>query len=239
MPDEIETIARDWTADADNVFDKVVAIEERLRNSGEFRYLVDTSLRAGPNSILEFLTETRAGFCQQFSATMAAMLRSIGIQSRVVVGWTAGSPVSEGQFSITTKDAHAWVEVYFPGWGWMPFEPTPGRTNPVSYVPVDETCSGPDCEGPGSPADPSTNSIERREATDVENSRPGGGSRGAGLQRPSRHDRRRGGAAVHQRQDGSAPRRDRRGPRPPARSSVPRRSGGGSACAGPRPSPGG
>jgi transglutaminase-like putative cysteine protease len=177
MPDEIETIALDWTADADNVFDRVVAIEQRLHNSGDFRYQVDTSLRAGSSSILEFLTETRAGFCQQFSATMAAMLRSIGIQSRVVVGWTTGSPVSEGQFSITTKDAHAWVEVYFPGWGWMPFEPTPGRTNAVSYVvPDDAACPGPDCEGRGSPDDPTT-PTQVREATTVENSRPGGGSR--------------------------------------------------------------
>ena len=96
MPDDIETIARAWTANADSVFDKVVAIEQRLHNSGEFRYQDDTSLRSGSSSILEFLTETRAGFCQQFSTTMAAMLRSIGIQSRVVVGWTTGRQVSDG-----------------------------------------------------------------------------------------------------------------------------------------------
>jgi transglutaminase-like putative cysteine protease len=150
VPDDLDgrirEIAIEWAADTDNVFDKVVAIEQRLHSSGEFRYQVDTHLRSGSSSILEFLTESRAGFCQQFAATMAAMLRSIGIQSRVVVGYATGVPVASGEYSVTTDFAHAWVEVYFPGWGWMPFEPTPTRTNAVTYVSSgDEPCAGRDC----------------------------------------------------------------------------------------------
>ena len=101
VPDDLDArireIALDWTADADNVFDKAVAIEQRLHNSGEFRYQVETPLRSGSSSILEFLTEARAGFCQQFAASMAAMLRSIGIQSRVVVGYATGSTGRTGR----------------------------------------------------------------------------------------------------------------------------------------------
>jgi transglutaminase-like putative cysteine protease len=147
MPDGIESVARAWTADAPTVFDRVVAIEQRLHSSGEFAYEIDTPLRSGSRSILEFLTESKAGFCQQFSTAMAAMLRSIDIQSRVVVGYATGSPTTApGEYSVTTDVAHAWVEVHFPGWGWMPFEPTPGRTNAVSYVSEsDDVCPGPDC----------------------------------------------------------------------------------------------
>jgi len=161
MPEDIRTIALDWTAGADSVFDKVVAIEQRLHSSGEFAYEIDTPLRAGSRSILEFLTVTKVGFCQQFSTTMAAMLRELGIQARVVMGFATGSPTTtRGQYSVTTQEAHAWVEVYFPGWGWMPFEPTPGRTNAVTYVaPAEGACPGPDCPDgqngatPGTPTD--------------------------------------------------------------------------------------
>jgi transglutaminase-like putative cysteine protease len=145
LPQGIEDLARAWTADADTVFDKAVAIEQRLRNPEEFIYDTHVPLRSGPSSILEFLTESKRGFCQQFATAMAAMLRSIGIQSRVVVGFATGVATGQpGQFSVSTEVAHAWVEVFFPGWGWMPFEPTPGRTNAVSYVSAgDPSC--PEC----------------------------------------------------------------------------------------------
>ncbi|MGH2679192.1 MAG: transglutaminase TgpA family protein [Actinomycetota bacterium] len=146
MPPEIEELALAWTAGAESTFDKVVAIEERLHSSGEFRYQVDTRLRAGTRSLLEFLQVSKAGFCQQFATSMAALLRSIGIQSRVAMGFATGTPTSTpGQYSVSTNVAHAWVEVYFPGWGWMPFEPTPGRINAVSYAEPAATCPGPDC----------------------------------------------------------------------------------------------
>ena len=152
LPEPIRQLARAWTADADSVYEKVVAIEQRLHSSGEFDYRIDVSLRSGSRSIEEFLTRTKAGFCQQFAVSMAAMLRSIGIQSRLVVGWATGTPTSAGRYSITSDAAHVWVEVYFPGWGWMPFEPTPGRTNAVRYVSAGDPV-GP-CTGAGCPDTP-------------------------------------------------------------------------------------
>jgi transglutaminase-like putative cysteine protease len=179
MPPEIEEIARDWTADADTVFDKVVAIEQRLHDSDDFIYEVDTTLRSGPSSILEFLTQRRRGFCQQFATSMAAMLRSIGIESRVVVGFATGVPTQQpGQYSVSTDFAHAWVEVYFPGWGWLPFEPTPTRTNAVSYVYTgDPDC--PDCEGGNGGGGATGSATEGREAGTEGALRPGLGPRGA------------------------------------------------------------
>jgi transglutaminase-like putative cysteine protease len=164
--EQIAPIARQWTAGAETVFDQVVAIEQRLHSSGEFAYDVDTPLRSGPSTILEFLTRSKVGFCQQFATAMAAMLRSIDIESRVVVGWATGVQTGQpGQYSVSSTAAHSWVEVYFPGWGWMPFEPTPGRTNAVSYVSVgDPSC--PECPdgggGTGQPAG-SPASVEARE----------------------------------------------------------------------------
>ena len=180
LDERIRAIALDWVRDADNVFDRVVAIEERLHSSGEFGYQVDTPLRSGSSSILEFLTETKAGFCQQFATSMAAMLRTIGIQSRVVVGYATGRPIAPGEYSFTTDVAHAWVEVWFPGWGWMPFEPTPTRTNAVTYVSAgDAPCPGQDCAGETPPRGTGGSATQNREATTIEGLRPGNGPRGA------------------------------------------------------------
>jgi hypothetical protein len=89
------------------------------------------------------------------------MLRSIDIQSRVAVGFATGGPVVEGRYSFTTEQAHAWVEVFFPGWGWMPFEPTPGRVNAMTYVAsTPDPCPGPDCiDDPSGGGGPSASGI--------------------------------------------------------------------------------
>jgi transglutaminase-like putative cysteine protease len=172
--EQIAALAEEWTADAPTVFDRALAIQERLQDPSEFSYTIDTPLRAGTRSILEFLTESKSGFCQQFSTAMAVMLRSLGIQSRVIVGYATGNLTrTTGQYSVMTDRAHSWVEVYFPGWGWMPFEPTPRRVNPtvVGYNPPTDACPGPGCVDTGtetggetgSPAGPGTSQRERIE----------------------------------------------------------------------------
>jgi transglutaminase-like putative cysteine protease len=152
-PTELSDIATDWTAGRTNVFDEVMAIQEHLRDTRVFHYDENTNARSGTQSILQFLTITRTGFCQQFADSMAVLLRSIGIPSRVVIGFTNGTrdPVTD-EYVITTDRAHSWVEVRFPGLGWMPFDPTPGRLNPVTagYT----RSSGDVCEGPDCPPDP-------------------------------------------------------------------------------------
>jgi transglutaminase-like putative cysteine protease len=152
--DAVRELAERWAVGADTDFDKAMAIQDHLR-SGEFTYTVHTSLHGGTRSILDFLTKSKAGFCQQFSTAMAVMLREIGVQSRVVVGFASGDRLGgTGQYSIKTSSAHSWVEVYFPDWGWMPFEPTPTRVNPVTtaYNTPAPACNGPTCPGQDGPS---------------------------------------------------------------------------------------
>jgi transglutaminase-like putative cysteine protease len=149
MPDEVRLLAQEWTKDADTDFDKALAIQTHFRDQSQFRYDETTELRGGTRSIVDFLMKEKRGFCQQFSTAMAVMLRELGIQSRVVVGFSSGTRSSAGgPFKVTTREAHAWVEAYFPVWGWMPFEPTPFRVNPVTVAyttPVQPACPGPGC----------------------------------------------------------------------------------------------
>jgi transglutaminase-like putative cysteine protease len=154
LPPQVEELAREWTAGADNVFDRARMIEEHLRTS--FEYRDDAAFGSGPTAILEFLNEDRAGFCQQFAASMAAMLRTLDIPARVVVGFTNGVPVN-GAWTVRSDRMHAWVEVLFKGVGWMPFEPTPNRTNPIGVI-YDR---GPleNCEGAGCPDDGVTTGV--------------------------------------------------------------------------------
>lgn len=141
MPTKIKDIATAWTAGATTNFDRVLAIQDHLNDPSQFRY--DTSVRpvADSTTLLRFLTTDRAGFCQQFATAMAALVRELNIPARVAVGFSTGAQVgptaADGTrtYRVTTANAHTWVEVYFPGYGWLPFEPTPQRTNPIADIP--------------------------------------------------------------------------------------------------------
>jgi hypothetical protein len=138
FPPEVHRIAVGITRGATTPFRKIVAIQDHLRS---FQYDVSVEYGNRSDAMVRFLTQDRRGFCQQFAGTMAAMLRSLGIPARIAVGFTPGSPGSDGRIHVTSHDYHSWVEVPFPGYGWLSFEPTPGRTNPVALpyqsVPAD------------------------------------------------------------------------------------------------------
>ena len=84
-----------------------------------------------------FLFDAKAGYCQQFSGAMALLLRMAGIPARVVTGFSTGAPDSKtGEFIVRDFDAHSWVEAYFPGWGWITYDPTPAAS-PARSQPAD------------------------------------------------------------------------------------------------------
>jgi transglutaminase-like putative cysteine protease len=130
VPSRIGGIARAWVKDAPTPYRRVLAIQDRLR---AFTYDENALPGHDVNDLLHFLTESKRGYCEQFAGTMAVMLRALGIPSRVAVGFTYGRfDQDTGVWRVTGKNAHTWVEVLFPGYGWLAFEPTPGRTNPVA-----------------------------------------------------------------------------------------------------------
>jgi hypothetical protein len=94
----------------------------------------------GPIPVLaQFLLTKHSGYCQMFSGAMALVLRLHGIPARVAEGFTTGTQsASSGAYIVTDRDGHAWVETYFPGWGWQPFDPTPTR-----HLPSDSSTSNP------------------------------------------------------------------------------------------------
>jgi len=123
-------IAREWADREPNPYRQVLALQQRFLG-GSFLYTLDVEPVADADAVLDFLTNTRRGFCQQFATAMALMVRELGYPSRVAVGYQPGT--AEGDtFLVQTKEAHAWVEVFFSGYGWLPFEPTPGRSNPLA-----------------------------------------------------------------------------------------------------------
>jgi hypothetical protein len=106
-------------------YSKAVALQEWFTQSGGFTYSLDVPPPSGASGLVDFVTKTKRGYCQQFAFAMAVMARLAGIPSRVVVGYTQGVYRGNGVWEVRTSDAHAWPELYFAGMGWLRFEPTP------------------------------------------------------------------------------------------------------------------
>ena len=107
-----------------------IDLESWFRSRGGFRYTDHPSV-FGPAPLVGFVAETRAGYCQYFAGAMALMLRYVGVPARVAVGFSSGSyDAKTGVWTVTDHDAHAWVEVWFRGYGWLPFDPTPSTGRP-------------------------------------------------------------------------------------------------------------
>lgn len=151
LPDRVRQLAEEVTADAENRYEKAKAVEEYFQANG-FTYETDDVAVPGEDEDYtdQFLFETKAGYCDNFSTSMAVMLRAVGIPTRWVKGFTPGEyqdTLESGAtvYEVTNANAHSWVEVYFPGSGWVPFEPTigfSGIANIVSHDDGDGTVDG-------------------------------------------------------------------------------------------------
>jgi transglutaminase-like putative cysteine protease len=126
----IRQIAERWAAGATSDYRKVLAIQQHFHN-GSFLYSTAVNTPVDAAGLFKFLTQTRVGFCQQYSSAMAVMVRALGLPARIGVGFRAGTPRGDGSYLVTTADAHVWVEVLFPGYGWLQFEPEPPATAPT------------------------------------------------------------------------------------------------------------
>ena len=117
--------AKRVVGDAATPYEAVLALEAWFRTRGGFRYDESPPKASGP-PLVAFVNRTKAGYCQHYAGAMSVMLRMLGIPARVAVGFGSGDFVDE-KWVVTDHDAHAWVEVWFRGHGWVAFDPTPGR----------------------------------------------------------------------------------------------------------------
>jgi transglutaminase-like putative cysteine protease len=110
--------------DSRTPYGAVEKLETWFASSGLFRYSNHPTVVSPP--LVGFVTRTRAGYCQYFAGAMALMLRYLGIPARVAVGFAGGQyDPNQHLWNISDREAHAWVEVWFDGYGWLPFDPTP------------------------------------------------------------------------------------------------------------------
>ncbi|WP_461611975.1 transglutaminase TgpA family protein [Cytobacillus kochii] len=139
LPDRVRELAEEIVAGHDNWFNQIREIEGYFARSG-FVYSQRDVAVPGPDEdyVDQFLFDTKLGYCDNFSTAMIVLARSAGIPTRWVKGFTEGERTNAnglhvGTYDITNNNAHSWVEAYFPGVGWIPFEPTTGFSNPVEY----------------------------------------------------------------------------------------------------------
>jgi transglutaminase-like putative cysteine protease len=147
----IGQIADEWTQDSISDYDKVLAIQQHFHSNG-FAYTTDVDVADDADALLTFLTQTKAGFCQQYATAMAVLVRELGLPARIAVGYQAGTLQDDGTYLVQSKNAHAWVEVFFEGYGWLPFEPTPGHgahpnAEPGTYLNPVKSSTNPDGSG--------------------------------------------------------------------------------------------
>lgn len=137
---EVRRLAENVVAGKEHPFDQAVAIERYLRTEYPYRLDVPRPPLVPPpdwDFAAYFLFDVRSGYCTYYSTAMAVMLRSLGIPARWVQGF-ALDPGGGTEVAVRNSQAHAWVEAYFPGYGWVLFDPTPRGDIPLpdrSYVP--------------------------------------------------------------------------------------------------------
>jgi transglutaminase-like putative cysteine protease len=129
LPQSIIDLARQVVAGKTTEYDKAKALQDFFRSPP---FVYDDTFTGGDssNALEQFLFTYRRGYCQQYAGAYAVMARVLGLPTRVAVGFSYGIQDAAGVWHVKDSFAHAWPEVYFPGSGWVPFEPTPGRGIP-------------------------------------------------------------------------------------------------------------
>ena len=181
LPQSVVELAQRLTSGQPSTYAKVRAIKDYFATTNGFQYDTETGAGSDETALEDFLFRSKRGYCEQYASSMAILLRAAQIPSRVAMGYTAG--YANGSYrTITTQNAHAWVEVYFPSWGWVTWDPTPlsdGTTYNPPYV-SDTGPSGPedDPENPSqTSAAPTASSAPTGTPEDEETTEAGAGGR--------------------------------------------------------------
>ena len=135
LPERVAVLARNVTAGAATPYDRAKAIEQYLKNNYAYNLEIEPP-PFGADGVDYFLFDSREGYSEYFGSAMTVLARSVGIPARMATGYTAGNPIDGSQvYLVADHHSHGWSEVYFNGFGWIPFEPTPGRAIPVALPP--------------------------------------------------------------------------------------------------------
>lgn len=152
LPDRVKDLAAQVTETGTNDYDKAVLLEKYLKTTFPYNNKPDLSKRTSPDFTDAFLFEIMEGYCDYYSTAFVVMARSVGIPARWVKGYASGvdiarqeslpflneqDPDAAGTYTVRNADAHSWAEVYFEGYGWIPFEPTAGFSLPSLEVSAD------------------------------------------------------------------------------------------------------
>ncbi|HXY14316.1 MAG TPA: DUF3488 and transglutaminase-like domain-containing protein [Terriglobales bacterium] len=126
----VSRVAEQIAASESNNYDKAAALERYLR--ANFKYTLQLPRASNRDPVAFFLFDRKQGHCEYFASSMAVMLRSLGIPSRVVNGFRTGEFNDlTSQYLVRASNAHSWVEAFFPGYGWIGFDPTPAAPVPI------------------------------------------------------------------------------------------------------------
>jgi transglutaminase-like putative cysteine protease len=133
FPEEVQELAREITAQTSTAFERASVLELYFRETGGFVYDASASTGSSSLDLTAWLTDVdsrnyRTGYCEQFATAMALMARTLNIPARLALGFTPGEVVDQNgdeYIYVRAKNAHAWVELYIPGQGWLRFDPTP------------------------------------------------------------------------------------------------------------------
>ena len=121
---ELAALATRIAKPASNNYDRALAVQNYLRSN--YGYTLNPTGLESADPVDSFLFKFRKGYCVYFAAAMTLMLRTLNVPARIVNGFQTGTYNPIGQdFVVRARDAHSWVEAYFPAYGWIPFDPTP------------------------------------------------------------------------------------------------------------------
>ena len=125
----IQSTLQKWIQGSTDVYSKVRALESHLSDTAQFTYSVTNPPVPSNVDAVVWLLQTHQGYCTYYATSMVVMARMLGIPARIVNGFTQGS-LQGNTWVVNGTDAHSWVQVYFPDYGWINFDPTPGYSVP-------------------------------------------------------------------------------------------------------------
>lgn len=147
----VQQLAEGLTAEAANPYEKARALARYLSRDDSFTYATRAELPKGGQDLVDFFlfdpTANRTGYCEYYASAMVMMARAVGLPARVAVGFAPGEETEGGTYLVREANAHAWAEIYFPGYGWQIFEATKTINPGFTRVSGDPSTVGPPVRG--------------------------------------------------------------------------------------------